>query len=76
MTGGYIELVAFMLLIPAIVFLGRAIGRRTEAARWATQAAAAAGIAYVALTVGRGSHRERLHCGALSTASPSRPRSW
>lgn len=54
MTGGYIELVAFMLLIPAIVFLGRAIGRRTEAARWVTQTAAAAGIAYVALTVGSG----------------------
>jgi len=53
-TGGYLEVIAFMCLIPAVIFLGRAVGTRSEAARWAAQTGAAFGVAYVALTVGTG----------------------
>lgn len=54
MTGGYIEVLGFVCLVPALVFLARAVGRRTEGGRWATQAAAAAGLGYVAVVVGSG----------------------
>jgi hypothetical protein len=54
MTGGYVELVGFVLMLPVLVFLSRAIGRRTEAGRWATQTALFAGVAYVAITFAPG----------------------
>lgn len=54
LTGGTIEVLGFVCLVPVLVFLGRAVGRRTEAGRWAAQTAVAAGVAYVAVTVGSG----------------------
>lgn len=53
-TGGMIEGFGFVLLLPALVFLSRAVGRRTEAGRWATQTALAAGLGYVAVTMAVG----------------------
>ena len=53
-AGGYVEMIAFVLIIPVFVFLARAIGRRTEVGRWAAQTAAAAGLAYVAVVVAGG----------------------
>lgn len=50
MAGGMIDALGFLLLIPVLVFLARAIGRRTEAGRWAAQTALVAGTAYVAVT--------------------------
>lgn len=52
-TGGYIEILGFVLLVPVLVFLGRAFGR-TEAGSWAAHTAAASGLAYVAVVVGAG----------------------
>lgn len=54
MAGGMVEVLGFVLLIPALVFLARAIGRRTEVARWATQTALMAAMAYVAVTMAVG----------------------
>lgn len=54
MTGGYIETLAFVVLVPVLVFLARSIGRRTEAARWAAQTALLAGMGYVAITLAVG----------------------
>lgn len=49
-TGWLIESFGFLLLIPALVFLARALGRRTEAGRWAGQTGLMCGIAYVGVT--------------------------
>jgi hypothetical protein len=49
-TGWLIESFGFLLLIPALVFLARALGRRTEAGRWAAQTGLMCGVAYVAVT--------------------------
>ena len=49
-SGWLVESVGFLLFIPALVFLARAIGRRTEAGRWAAQSGLMCGIAYVAVT--------------------------
>jgi hypothetical protein len=54
LAGGYVESLGIVLLLPVIVFLARAIGRRTEASRWATQTALTAGICYVAIGLGVG----------------------
>jgi hypothetical protein len=53
-TGGYVESLSFLVLLPALVFLARAFGRRDEAARWASQTALGAGVVFIAntLTVG------------------------
>jgi hypothetical protein len=53
-AGGYLEALAFLLLLPVVAFLGRALGRRTETGRWAASTGVAAGVAYIAstLTVG------------------------
>jgi hypothetical protein len=53
-TGGYVETLAFVLLVPVLVFLARAFGRRTEAGAWASQTAAFAGLVYVAVVVAGG----------------------
>lgn len=53
-TGGYVETIAFVLLVPALVFLGGAFGRRTEAGAWASQSAAAAGLGYVSVVIAGG----------------------
>jgi hypothetical protein len=54
MAGGMVETAGFLLLIPALVFLARAIGRRTEVGRWAAQTALLAGVCYVAVTMAVG----------------------
>ncbi len=54
MAGGMVEVLGFVLLIPALVFLARAIGRRTEIGRWAAQTALMSGMAYVAVTMAVG----------------------
>ena len=53
-AGGYVEVLAFLVLIPAVIFLSRAFGRRTEIGRWAAQTALAAGITYIASTLAVG----------------------
>lgn len=53
-AGGYVELLAFVLLLPVVVFLARHLGHRTETARWMSLSAGAFGVAYVAMTVGSG----------------------
>lgn len=49
-TGGIVESFGFLLLIPVMVFLARALGRRDEAGRWAAQTGLMCGLAYVAVT--------------------------
>jgi len=49
-TGGVLEAFGFLLMVPAIVFLARAFGRRTEAGGWAAQTGLMCGLAYVAVT--------------------------
>ena len=49
-TGWLLESIGFLLLIPALVFLARALGRRTEAGGWAAQTGLMCGLAYVAVT--------------------------
>ncbi len=53
-AGGFIELLGFLCLLPAIVFLARALGRRTEAGRWAAQTGLVAGVGYVVSTFATG----------------------
>lgn len=53
-AGGMVEGLGFILLIPVLVFLVRAVGRRTELARWAALTAGSAGLAYVAVTMAVG----------------------
>ncbi len=50
LTGLGIEAIGFLLMVPVIVFLGRALGRRTEAGRWMAQTGVACGLAYVVVT--------------------------
>ena len=54
LAGGYVEAVGFLLLLPVITFLARAVGRRTENGSWAAQTALAAGTGYVAMTLAPG----------------------
>ncbi len=49
-TGWLVESFGFLLLIPALVFLARALGRRTEVGGWAAQTGLMCGLAYVAVT--------------------------
>ena len=46
LTGMWVDLMAFVVLIPVFVFLASAFGK-TEAGAWASRTAAAAGMAYV-----------------------------
>ena len=52
--GGYVEILGFVLLLPVVAFLARAVGRRTEAARWAAQTAYAGGVGYVVRSIAPG----------------------
>ncbi len=54
MAGGYVESLSFILLIPALVFVARMVGRRTEGGRWAATTGLAAGIGFVAVTLAAG----------------------
>jgi Domain of unknown function (DUF4386) len=51
LAGGYVEAVGFVLLLPVVVFLARAVGRSTEVGGWAAQTALAGGIGYVVVSV-------------------------
>jgi hypothetical protein len=53
-TGMYLLTLGFLLLLPAMIFLSRALGRRSPLGSWAAQTAAAAGTAYVVVIVGVG----------------------
>lgn len=48
-AGGIIESYAFLLMIPVVVFLGRALGR-SEGGRWAAQTGLMCGLAYITVT--------------------------
>ncbi len=54
LAGGYVESVGFLLLLPVLTFLARAVGRRTEIGGWAAQTALAAGTGYVVMTLASG----------------------
>lgn len=49
-AGGMLEAFGFLLLVPVLVFLARAFGRRTETGGWAAQTGLMCGLAYVAVT--------------------------
>ena len=54
MTGGIVEGFGFVLLLPVLVFLARAIGRSSETGRWAAQTSLVSGAAYVAVAMAVG----------------------
>lgn len=54
MTGGYLELLGFVAMLPVLVFLARVVGQRTDAGRWAAQTALLAGLGYLVLTFAPG----------------------
>lgn len=54
MAGGMLQVLGFVVLIPALAFLARAIGRRTEIGGWAAQTALMGGMAYIAVTMAVG----------------------
>jgi hypothetical protein len=54
LAGGYVEALGFVLLLPVIAFLARAVGRHTEVGGWAAQTAFAGGIGYVVLSLAPG----------------------
>ena len=49
-TGGILESFAFLLLVALFTFLAGALGRTTEAGRWAARTGLACGLTYVAVT--------------------------
>lgn len=49
-TGGIIESFGFVLFVALLTFLAGALGRTTEAGRWAARTGLACGLAYVAVT--------------------------
>jgi hypothetical protein len=53
-TGGYVEAMSFVVLVPALVLLARLFGRRTETGRVAAQSFLALGIVYAASTLAVG----------------------
>lgn len=53
-AAGYVEAAAFLVLVPAIVLLGRLFGRRTEVGRVAAQTFLGLGIAFVGSTLAVG----------------------
>jgi hypothetical protein len=53
-AGGYLEALAFLLLLPVVAFLGREVGRATDVGRWAASTGFAAGVAYIASTLAVG----------------------
>ena len=54
LAGGFVESFSFVVMIPVLIFLARAIGRRTEVGRWASQTSLAAGLGYVVATLATG----------------------
>lgn len=53
-AGGYVESMSFVVLIPALVLIGRLFGRRTEIGQVAGQAFVAFGLVYAAATLAVG----------------------
>jgi hypothetical protein len=53
-VGGYIEALAFLVLVPALVLVARLVGRRTELGRISATTFLALGSAYVASTLAVG----------------------
>ena len=53
-AGGYVESMAFLVLVPALVLIARLLGRRTEVGRVAAQTFLGLGIACVASTLAVG----------------------
>lgn len=53
-AGGYVEAMAFVVLVPALVLVARLFGRRTETGRIAAQSFLALGLVYVASTLAIG----------------------
>ena len=49
-TGGILEAFGFILLLAVMTFLAGALGRSSEAGRWAARTGLACGLAYVAVT--------------------------
>ena len=45
-----LESFGFLLMVPALVFLGRVLGRRSEVGGWAAQTGLLCGLAYVTVT--------------------------
>lgn len=54
MASGYLNVLGFLALLPAFVFLGSVVGRRTAAGHWAAQTATLAGLGFVLVVVGTG----------------------
>ncbi|WP_104522543.1 hypothetical protein [Blastococcus atacamensis] len=54
LAGGYVESLAFVLLLPVLVFLARSVGTRTPVGRWAAGTSLVAGVTYVAITLSTG----------------------
>lgn len=53
-AGGYVESMAFVVLIPALVLIARLFGRRTETGRVAAQTFLGLGVVYAAATLAVG----------------------
>lgn len=49
-TGGIVEAAGFLLFVAVLTFLAGALGRTSEAGRWASRTGLACGLAYVAVT--------------------------
>jgi hypothetical protein len=54
LLAGYVESLAFLVLVPALIVIGWLFSRRTTAGRMAAQSFVAFGIAYVASTLATG----------------------
>jgi len=70
-AGGYVESLAFLVMVPALVFASWAIGHRTDVGRWAATTSLGLGLAYVAsvLAVGMPAGAAALY-GAQHGADP------
>lgn len=53
-TGGYVESMSFLVLVPALVLLARLFGRRTEVGRIGAQTFLGIGLVYTAATLAVG----------------------
>ena len=71
-AGGYVELIGFLLLLPVMVFVARAVGR-TPTGRWAATTALVAGGTYVAVTFSPASRQAPRRCTRPRTVSTSTP---
>lgn len=54
LTGGYVEVLGFLFLVPVVVLLGSAVGGGEAGTSWLARIAAAAGLGYVAVTLSSG----------------------